>query len=83
MSDHSSDSKDPDIIASAKALRRAARRALEIGLNTGTPVYVMKAGRIIDLTRKASGYSHHTGPLAIREVGTVYRTAKPRKKTKP
>jgi|WetSurMetagenome_2_1015567.scaffolds.fasta_scaffold285743_1 hypothetical protein len=31
-------SKDPDIISSEKALRRAARRALQIGLETGTPV---------------------------------------------
>jgi hypothetical protein len=45
-------SKDPDIIASEKALRRAARRALEIGLQTGTPVYVIKAGKIIDLTKE-------------------------------
>ena len=44
-------SKDPDIIASEKALRRAARRALEIGLETGTPVYVIKRGIIRDLTK--------------------------------
>ena len=45
-------SKDPDIIASEKALRRAARRALEIGLTTGTPVYVIKGGKIVDLTKE-------------------------------
>jgi hypothetical protein len=45
-------SKDPDIIASEKALRRAARRALEIGLQTGTPVYVIKRGKIVDLARE-------------------------------
>ena len=45
-------SKDPDIIASEKALRRAAKRALEIGLQTGTPVYVIKDGKIIDLTQE-------------------------------
>jgi len=45
-------SKDPDIIASEKALRRAAKRALAIGLQTGTPVYVMKKGKIIDLTKE-------------------------------
>jgi hypothetical protein len=44
-------SKDPDIIASEKALRRAARRALEIGLETGTPVYAIKGGKIVDLTK--------------------------------
>ena len=44
-------SKDPDILSSAKALRRSAKRALEIGLQTGTPVYVMQKGNIIDLTK--------------------------------
>lgn len=44
--------KDPDLIASEAALRRAARRALEIGLKTGTPVYVLKRGRIVDLTKE-------------------------------
>ncbi len=45
-------SKDPDIIASEKALRRAAKRALEIGLQTGTPVHVIKDGKIVDLTKE-------------------------------
>ncbi len=45
-------SKDPDILASAKALRRAARRALELGLRTGTPVWVIKSGKIVDLTKE-------------------------------
>ena len=46
-------SKDPDIIASWPALRRAARRALQLGLQTGTPVYALKNGKIIDLTKAA------------------------------
>ncbi len=45
-------STDPDIIASEKALRRAARRALEIGLKTGTPVYVIKRGKIVDIAEE-------------------------------
>jgi hypothetical protein len=45
-------SKDPDIRASAKALRRAARRARERGKRTGAPVYVIRRGQIIDLTRQ-------------------------------
>jgi hypothetical protein len=35
-----------------RALRRAAKRALELGLQTGTPVYVWKNGKIVDLTKK-------------------------------
>lgn len=45
-------SKDPDILASFNALRRAARRALELGLRTGTPVWVIRNGRMVDLTRE-------------------------------
>lgn len=45
-------SKDPDILASAKALRRAAKRALELGRQTGTPVYVLKQGKIVDIAGK-------------------------------
>ncbi len=43
-------SKDPDILAADVALRRAARRARELGRKTGTPVYVLKNGQIVDLT---------------------------------
>ena len=52
MTNKKMNSKDPDIIASEKALRRAARRALQLGLQTGTPVYVIKKGRIVDLTKQ-------------------------------
>jgi hypothetical protein len=45
-------SKDPDIVGSEAALRRAARRALQIGIETGTPVYVIKKGQIVDLTKE-------------------------------
>ena len=45
-------SRDPDIIASEAALRRAAKRALQIGLETGTPVYVLEHGKIVDLTKR-------------------------------
>jgi hypothetical protein len=45
-------SRDPDILAAEGALRRAARRARELGRRTGTPVYVLKHGRIVDLTKE-------------------------------
>jgi hypothetical protein len=44
--------KDPDILSSEQALRRAARRVLQIGLETGTPVWVIKRGKIVDLTQE-------------------------------
>jgi hypothetical protein len=50
-------SKDPDILASANALRRAAKRALELGRQTGTPVYILKRGKIVDIAGKAGNRS--------------------------
>ena len=35
----------------SRALRRAAKRALELGIKTGTPVYVLKNNKIVDLTK--------------------------------
>ena len=52
MTKKSHGSRDPDIIASEAALRRAAKRALQIGLETGTPVYVLIDGKIVDLTKR-------------------------------
>ena len=73
-------SKDPDMIASVKALRRAARRALELGLSTGTPVYVMKAGRIVDLTQEASAAAPPSCPLHPA-AGLGAGTSRPRSGT--
>ncbi len=44
--------KDPDLINAEPALRRAARRALEIGLRNNTPVYIWRDGEIVDLTQE-------------------------------
>jgi hypothetical protein len=52
-------SHDPDILASSAALRRAARKALQLGLQTGTPVYVMKKGKIVDLTKEKHPKKSH------------------------
>jgi hypothetical protein len=35
----------------SRALRRAARNALELGIKTGTPVYAIKNDKIVDLTK--------------------------------
>jgi hypothetical protein len=42
----------PEAKDTLRALRRAAKYALELGLQTGTPVYVWKDGRIVDLTKE-------------------------------
>ena len=40
---------DPDIIGSFAALKRAARRARRIAVETNTPLYVWKDGRVVNL----------------------------------
>lgn len=45
-------SPSPEAKDTLRALRRAARRALELGIQTGTPVYVWKDGKIVDLTKE-------------------------------
>jgi hypothetical protein len=45
-------SPDPDIRASWPALLRAARRARRPALATGTPLYVMKDGKVVNLNPK-------------------------------
>ncbi len=53
-------SKDPDIIGSFPALRRAAKRALQIGIETGTPVYVLKRGKIVDIAAEKKNRGKRT-----------------------
>ncbi|HOI56412.1 MAG TPA: hypothetical protein PLP01_14285 [Phycisphaerae bacterium] len=45
-------SSDPDIRASWPALLRAARRAQRLALATGTPLYVLKNGKVVNLNPK-------------------------------
>ncbi len=52
MSHQSTPQEDADIAGVEAALRRAARRARELGERTGTPVYVLRDGKIVDLTRE-------------------------------
>jgi len=43
--------QSPEVQDTLRALRRAARRALELGIKTGTPVYVIRDNEIVDLTK--------------------------------
>lgn len=52
MSRQTTKANNNDAGSTLKALRRAAQRAREIGVRTGTPVYVIQDNLIIDLTKK-------------------------------
>ena len=47
-------SKDPDIIGSAAAMRRAYARAKRVARSTGTPLIVERDGKIIRLDVSAT-----------------------------
>ena len=49
-----SSSPSPEAQETLRALRRAAKRALQLGIQTGTPVYVIRDNKIIDLTKTTS-----------------------------
>ena len=54
MSRTSATTNDRETGQTLRALRRAARRALELGVATGTPVYVIQNHRIVDLTKQGA-----------------------------
>jgi hypothetical protein len=56
------ESKDPDIIGSLPALRRAAQAARRLAKRTGTPLYVLQGGKIVNINpvrrKRANGSNH-------------------------
>ena len=58
-------SKDPDIIGSFPALRRAAQAARRLAKRTGTPLYVFQGGRVVNLNpagrKRTSSRARRTG----------------------
>ena len=56
-----------------RALRRAARNALELGIRTGTPVYVMRNNKIVDLT-KEQGSSRKSKSKRSQRKSEAYET---------
>lgn len=43
----------PDLIGADAALERAAKRALELALQTGTSCWVLRDGKIVDIAAEA------------------------------
>jgi len=76
-------SRDPDIINSFKALRRAARAARKLSRETGTPFYVLKDGKVVDLNRaenRAKGRRRST--RSKPPTASAQRAVKPSKQRK-
>lgn len=62
---------DPDIRGSWAAMHRAAKRARELSIATGTPFYVMRNGKVVDL---------NAATTTQRKVRTSRRSKKSRAK---
>lgn len=45
--------KDADLRGALPALKRAARRALELARQTGTPCWVLRDGRMVDIAKES------------------------------
>ena len=60
------ESQSREIQETLRALRRAAKRALELGLQTGTPVYVWKNDRIVDITKEQKASKKSKSKRSLR-----------------
>ena len=58
------------IIQADEALKRAARRARELAARTGTPLHVVRDGRMVKLLPQLD-------EAAVREESAAYGTEKP------
>jgi hypothetical protein len=64
LSTEKSPRNKPSEFLALKALKRAARKAIELARQTGTPAYVMENGKTIDAARQPGGQrKKKTAPL--------------------
>jgi hypothetical protein len=61
---------DSDLANVGPALKRAAARAKRLAVQSGTPLYVWKAGRVADLNRPS------VATYAVRERKSRYRQSR-------
>lgn len=57
---------DPDQIGSLAAIKRAALRARELARQMNTPCYVMRDGRIVDVSHESLPTSGQDKPSPVR-----------------
>ncbi len=62
--------RDSDLAKVEPALKRAAAQAKRLAIQSGTPFYIWKDGRVVDLNKRS------TKTYAVRERKARYRVAK-------
>jgi hypothetical protein len=53
--------RDPDIVGSLPAMRRAAKRAKRLAIETNTPLWVMVKGTIVNINPSAKPTAKQKG----------------------
>lgn len=59
-----------DMIGADAALKRAARRALDLALRTGTPCWILRGGEMVDLAAEVRGKSRAKALIAGKRRGS-------------
>ena len=57
---------DPDQVGSLEANKRAALRARELARQMNTPCYVMRDGRMVDVSQENLPTVNHDEPSSVR-----------------
>ena len=65
---------DPDLAKVGAALRRAAAKALERGIQTNTPVWVMRDGVLVDLVAERQRTTPSKGSKAKTSISRKRNT---------
>ena len=71
---------DADLAKVGQALKRSAAKALERGLQTNTPVWVMRDGVLIDLVAERRKQTHSN---VSNIKGPISRKRSPKRNAKP
>jgi hypothetical protein len=82
--------KDTDLLGALPALRRAARSALRLAIQTGTPCYVLRAGKIVNIgakrpaaaVRQAQPSARKADAFLMAHDHKVVRIKSPRRKSR-
>ena len=68
-------SPSKEIQDTLRALRRAAKNALELGLKTGTPVWVVRNNKLVDLTKEHRTSKKSSAKRSSRKTNSRKATA--------
>ena len=63
--------KDRDLRGALPALKRASQRALELARRTGTPCWVLRDGRMVDIAKEFEARSRN-----LQRQGRLQRSGK-------